>query len=103
MYGAEIQLQAFRSLKWQLKETKAENVQRQKQKANVKKVIQKFGVITVAKGCSLAKKRKVTDKKKVTNKHKKQAKTSTPKPETPNDFKNEYNEWDEAHEQQEDL
>ena len=25
VYGAEIQLQAFRSLEWQLKETKAEN------------------------------------------------------------------------------
>ena len=39
VYGAEIQLQAFRSLEWQLQETKAENERRQKQKANARKVI----------------------------------------------------------------
>ena len=103
VYGAEIQLQAFRSLEWQLKETKAENERRQKQKANARKVIQKFGVVIVAEGRSLAKKRKKADEKKLANKRKKQAKTPTPEPETPNDSRDEYSEWDEAREQQEDL
>jgi hypothetical protein len=103
IYGAEIQLQAFRSLEWQLKETKAENERRQKQKANARKVIQKFGVITVAEGRSLAKKRKVADEKKLANKRKKRAKTSTPEPKTPNNSEDEYSEWDKAREQQEDL
>ena len=103
IYGVEIQLQAFRSLEWQLKETKAENERHQKQKANARKVIQKFGVVIVAKGRSLAKKRKKADKKKLANKRKKQAKTPTPEPETPNDSRDEYSEWDEAREQQEDL
>ena len=103
VYGAEIQLQAFRSLKQQLKETKAENERRQKQKANARKVIQKFGVITVADGRSLAKKRKIANEKKLANKRKKRAKTLTPEPETPSDSRDEYSEWDEAREQQEDL
>ena len=60
-------------------------------------------MITVAEGRSLAKKRKIADEKKVTNKRKKQAKTPTLEPETPNDSEDEYSEWDEAHEQQEDL
>ena len=51
----------------------------------------------------MAKKRKVADKKKVTNKCKKQARTSTPEPETPNNSKDEYSEWDKMCEQQEDL
>ncbi|XTI93486.1 hypothetical protein V2W45_1335044 [Cenococcum geophilum] len=99
VYGAEIQLQAFRSLEWQLKETKAENKRRQKQKANARKVIQKFGVITVADSRSLAKKRKIADEKKLANKRKKRAKTPTLEPETPNDSRDEYSEWDEAREQ----
>jgi hypothetical protein len=103
VYGAEIQLQAFRSLEWQLKETKAENERRQKQKANARKVIQKFGVITVAEGRSLAKKRKVADEKKLANKRKKRAKTSTLEPKTPNNSEDKYSKWDEAREQQEDL
>ena len=76
MHGLPID--TFRSLEWQLKETKAENKRRQKQKANARKVIQKFGVITVAEGRSLAKKRKVADEKKLANKRKKRAKTPTP-------------------------
>ena len=65
IHRTEIQLQAFRSLKQQLKETKAKNKRRQKQKANARKVIQKFGVIIVAEGRLLAKKRKVANKKKL--------------------------------------
>ena len=103
IYGVEIQLQAFKSLKWQLKETKAENERRQEQKANARKVIQKFRVITVTEGRSLAKKRKIADERKLANKRKKQAKTPTPEPETPNDSRDEYSEWDKAREQQEDL
>ena len=103
VYRAEIQLQAFRSLKQQLKETKAENKQRQKQKANTIKVIQKFRVITVIEGRLLAKKRKVADKKKLANKRKKRAKTLTLEPKTPNNSEDEYSEWDKAREQQEDL
>ncbi len=60
-------------------------------------------MIIVAESCLLAKKRKIANKKKVINKRKKQAKTPTLEPETPNDSKDEYSEWDEAHEQQEDL
>jgi len=60
-------------------------------------------VITVAEGCSLAKKRKIADEKKVINKRKKRAKIPTPEPKTPNDSKDKYSEWDEAYEQQEDL
>ena len=66
-------------------------------------VIQKFRVITVAKGRSPAKKRKIDNKKKLANKSKKKAKTPTPEPETSNNSKDEYSEWDEAREQQEDL
>ncbi len=43
------------------------------------------------------------DEKKLANKRKKQAKTPTPEPETPNNSRDEYSEWDEAREQQEDL
>ena len=60
-------------------------------------------MIIVAESCLLAKKRKIADEKKVTNKRKKQAKTPTPEPKTPNDSKDKYSEWDKAHEQQEDL
>jgi len=60
-------------------------------------------VIIVAEGCLLAKKRKIADKKKVINKRKKQAKILTLEPKTPNNSEDEYSEWDEAHEQQEDL
>ena len=92
VYRAEIQLQVFRSLEQQLKETKAENEQRQKQKANARKVIQKFRVVIVVKGHSLAKKRKKADEKKLVNKCKKQAKTLILEPETPNNSKDEYSE-----------
>ena len=47
-------------------------------------------MIIVVKGYSLAKKRKIVNEKKVINKRKKQAKIPTPKPETPNNFKDEY-------------
>jgi len=47
-------------------------------------------VITVAKGRSLAKKRKIDDKKKLANKRKKKAKVPTPEPKTPNNSKDEY-------------
>ena len=103
IYGAEIQLQAFRSLKWQLKENKAENERRQKQKANTRKVIQKFRVVIVIEGRSLAKKRKKANKKKLANKRKKQAKILIPEPKTPNNSRDEYSKQDKAREQQEDL
>ena len=60
-------------------------------------------MITVVEGCLLAKKRKIANKKKVINKRKKRVKTLILEPETPNDSEDEYSEWDEAHEQQEDL
>ena len=55
-------------------------------------------MITVTEDYSLAKKRKIANKKKVINKRKKQAKTPTLEPETLNDSKDEYSEWDKVHE-----
>ena len=55
-------------------------------------VIQKFGVIIVAENHLLVKKWKIADENKLKNKRKKQAKTPTLKPETPNDFEDEYSE-----------
>jgi hypothetical protein len=60
-------------------------------------------VITVAEGCSLAKKRKIANKKKVVKKRKKHAKTPIPEPETPNNSIDECSKWDKARKQQEDL
>ena len=60
-------------------------------------------MITVVEGHVLAKKRKIADKKKVVKKRKKQVKILILEPETPNDSKDKYSEWDEVYKQQEDL